>query len=180
MPMYFSVRYGQPFDFTAIQELLAPAMLVYAQNSGLDLALAQTKLSALTENSEILKDDLASARVFVGYADGKLISCLRLKETSDELASLSHFPKQQLRLLTRFAVASDYQAKGFGRGLIRSALWTASLNGLKEVYLYTATDNLILTSFYKSLGFKFISSSSERGYSRSLFKFTCHDPSMSF
>jgi predicted N-acetyltransferase YhbS len=113
------------------------------------------KVDALCETKENIKNDIDNKLVFVSLYDGETVGCVRVEILPDKTACL-----------TRFAVKLSCQNNGIGKSMMNLIDKIMIREGVKKIYLYTASKAAPLIRFYYGRGFYVESTDTSRGYIR--------------
>ena len=150
MPVYsFTVRKAKPDDAVAIVDILQEAFKKYMKDTGLTGSIA-----ALDETEQEAIDAINSGEVFIAYVNDVPVGTIRF-EIEGETAHIS-----------RFGVRLDYHNIGIGKSLMNLIDAEIKGLGLKNAYLYSASNYTDLIRFYYGRGFYVESTSTDRGYVR--------------
>ncbi|MCD6323419.1 MAG: GNAT family N-acetyltransferase, partial [Clostridiales bacterium] len=148
MPVYsFTVRKAKPDDAVAIVDILQEAFKKYMKDTGLTGSIA-----ALDETEQEAIDAINSGEVFIAYVNDVPVGTIRF-EIEGETAHIS-----------RFGVRLDYHNIGIGKSLMNLIDAEIKGLGLKNAYLYSASNYTDLIRFYYGRGFYVESTSTDRGY----------------
>ncbi len=90
--------------------------------------------------------------ILLAEEDGKLIGYVQFGEPTFDVIETSDEDKE----LQRAYVLEDYQGKGIGTALIKSAFEHPILKNAKNIYLDVWDKNYKAQKLYKSLGFEFV------------------------
>ena len=96
------------------------------------------------------------------YDKGNIIGCYCIEKN----INIEWVEEKQFSYLSFICLHPDYQGKGFGKKIIKSALENSS----NIVYLNCLSDNTKLKTFFSDNGFKYIKDIREKEYSISIFK----------
>lgn len=148
----FEIRLATKEDVVSIQEITQEAFQKYAEMAGLDQSIA-----ALKETPEDILYDMEHKYVFVAFLDKVPVGSVRVELQENNTA-----------YLTRFGVRLDYQNSGIGKALINVVDRFMKQDGVKKIYLHTASKVASLIRFYYARGFYIDSTSKDKGYIRAL------------
>jgi len=150
MPVYsFTVRKAKPDDAAAIVDILQEAFKKYMEDTGLTGSMA-----ALEETEQEAVAAINSCEVFIAYVNDVPVGTIRF-EIEGETAHIS-----------RFGVRLDYHNIGIGKSLMNLIDAEIKGLGLKNAYLYSASNYTDLIRFYYGRGFYVESTTTDRGYIR--------------
>lgn len=145
----FEVRLAEERDVEDIIKITREAFLKYSEMTGVG------ELDALSESRDDVKNDIENKIVLIALSDGEPVGCVRVRINDDSTAEL-----------TRFAVKVTCQNNGIGKSMINHVDKIMKKNGVKRIYLYTASKAAPLIRFYYGRGFYTEYVSGERGYLR--------------
>ena len=147
--MSLNVRLATENDCQDVYKITKAAFKEYSKR-----ACPQAANAALSETKENVSDDIKNKFVFLAELDGKPIGSLRIA-FEGETAYLS-----------RFGVLNGYRSSGCGNLLISEAIKLLESNGIKRIYLYTASKASTLMRYYYGRGFYVESVDNSKGYIR--------------
>ena len=113
---------------------------------------------------EELKDKCRKGFFYLYYDKGNVIGCYCLEKNANKEWILEN---NEYSYLSSLCLLPDYQGKGLGNLLIKSAVEN---NSNKIIYLDCWSENNKLKSFYENNGFKYIKDVKENNYFISVFK----------
>ncbi len=148
----FIIRKAEIGDASAISAIMQEAFNKYMLDTGLT-----GTMDALTESIEKIEADILKKEVYIALIDGNPVGTVRIEIFPDKTAYIS-----------RFGVMLDYHNIGIGKSLINLADKILKSQGVKKVYLHTASKYRDLIRFYYGRGFYIESTSTDRGYIRAL------------
>lgn len=149
MMSLFEVRLADVGDVGDILDITKQAFEKYREMTG------ASRLDALEETADDVRFDIENKLVLVAVSDGEPVGCVRVEVNGDNTA-----------LLTRFAVKVTNQNNGIGKSMMNHVDRLMAKNGVKRLYLYTASKATPLIRFYYGRGFYVESTDTERGYVR--------------
>ncbi len=148
----FIIRKATLEDAPSIAAIMQEAFKKYMLDTGLS-----GTMDALTEGLENIEADILEKEVYIALIDGNPVGTIRIKLLPDNTAYIS-----------RFGVMLDYHNIGIGKSLMNLADKIIKSQGIKKVYLHTASKYRDLIRFYYGRGFYIESTSTDRGYIRAL------------
>lgn len=148
----FIIRRATIDDVEAIQNITRESFSKYMKDSGLT-----GTIKALSETPEDILRDILKKNVYVSLIDSKPVGSIRVHALSDDSAYIS-----------RFGVLPDYHSLGIGKSLLSHIEEKLKAQGIKKVFLHTASAHKNLMCFYYSRGFYVDSTTKDRGYTRAL------------
>jgi ribosomal protein S18 acetylase RimI-like enzyme len=116
-----------------------------------------SKLDALEETISDVLNDISKKTILVAIFHDEIVGSVRLDLDDENGAHI-----------TRFGVLPKFSRIGVGKTLMEAVDSEIMRVGVKRAYLFTAHDYHAPMKFYSKHGFKIKSTSSERGYRRSL------------
>ncbi len=148
----FIIRKATLEDAPSIAAIMQEAFKKYMLDTGLS-----GTMDALTEGLGNIEADILEKEVYIALIDGNPVGTIRIKLLPDNTAYIS-----------RFGVMLDYHNIGIGKSLMNLADKIIKSQGIKKVYLHTASKYRDLIRFYYGRGFYIESTSTDRGYIRAL------------
>jgi len=146
------IRAAQKKDIPRLVEILHAAFTKYQK----DLHVP-AKVSALSENEEILLNEIESKRVLLIETDGEILGSVRYGSLKGNIAYLS-----------RFGVDPKIHKNGVGQELIEFVIAECREKKFSAIALHTCSTMKHLIKFYYSNDFYIHSTSFDRGYIRAL------------
>jgi predicted N-acetyltransferase YhbS len=144
----FIIRRAAVEDAPAVFSILQTAFKEYSSITGL------TKLEALLETVEDIRQEIASKAVYIAVIDDAIVGTVRLDIHGEEA------------YLSRFAVDHNNRNIGIGKALMNVVDKFLQGKAVKKVTLHTASRHNVLMRFYYSRGFFVEAIETDRGYLR--------------
>ena len=147
--MTLNIRQADVNDIKSVKEITKAAFKEYAKK-----ACPEAAKSALTETDDDIQKDIETKYVSLAFLEDTAIGSLRIDSDGD------------VAYLSRFGVLPGYRSSGCGRLLLENAFKKLKDNGVKKLYLHTASKASTLMRFYYGRGFYVESVDTSRGYIR--------------
>ena len=148
----FQVRLATMEDIPDIMSITREAFIKYRELAGVE------NTPALDETYDDIERDIKNKIVLIAFSNGDPVGSVRLEIDKENKTAY----------LSRFGVKITSQNNGIGKSIMNIVDKIMKEEGVKKIYLHTASKITSLVRFYYGRGFYIDSTDKSKGYIRAL------------